>query len=465
MSLSFPLNVGVRTMPDLFLSYSRKDSPTMGIIRDNLRMLGFNLWIDIEYLRPGTPQWERAVKRAVGKSDGMLVLCSPFAEKSDWVNREVHMARVADKPIIPVLIAGEEWESIPASLMGDQYCDMRGRSVAERSFRELVAALVERFGSDSPEYELHFSDDMHIPTVQAVQDADLRDFAEGRIFEIRNDTETMFSGALTVNFHSGEPAESPASPEPDAPIVDAILDILPVPFLWCGIPWGQVVVEGQVFEVNNFLMARYQTTYEQFQVFVDDPNGFTNSEWWEGLAAPASHQKAPGKQHFTHERNLPRENVSWYDSIAFCRWLSSRIGYEVRLPTEWEWQWAAQGPDERAYPWDDKYVKGYANVDEKDSGLRYSTDAEKTTPVGSYPLGASLFGVLDMSGNVWEWCLNEYDNPNRTGLADDTSRVLRGGSLHNSIHLARTDARSSSYPDSRKHNVGFRVVGFVPALP
>jgi hypothetical protein len=57
-------------MPDLFLSYSRDDALTMGVIRDNLRKLGFNLWIDIEHLKPGTPLWERAVKRAVGKTDG-----------------------------------------------------------------------------------------------------------------------------------------------------------------------------------------------------------------------------------------------------------------------------------------------------------------------------------------------------------------------------------------------------------
>jgi hypothetical protein len=234
---------------------------------------------------------------------------------------------------------------------------------------------------------------------------------------------------------------SEPEPEPGPPAYDPILDILPTPFEWCAIPARQVNIEGQAFDVQPFFMAKYQTTYEQFQVFINAADGFHNDEWWLGLA---KRESKPGNHRFTHAENLPRENVSWYDAVAFCRWLSSKVGYEVRLPTEWEWQWAAQGPDGRAYPWGDEYIQGYANIDEKNSGISGGTYLEKTTPVGSYPKGASPYGVLDMSGNVWEWCLNEYDNPGQIETTGNARRVLRGGSWSDADNNARAGYRDDA---------------------
>ena len=153
-----------------FLSYSRDDSLAMGILRDNLRKLGFNLWIDIEHLEPGTPQWVRAVREAIRNTDGMLVLCSPSAERSEWVNREVHEARAIlredarrMKLIVPVLVSGTEADSIPFELVGDQYCDMRGRADPDRGFRELVTRFATTFDLDVPDYRLETSGGMQNP--------------------------------------------------------------------------------------------------------------------------------------------------------------------------------------------------------------------------------------------------------------------------------------------------------------
>ncbi len=166
--------------------------------------------------------------------------------------------------------------------------------------------------------------------------------------------------------------------------------------------------------------------------------------------------------------------MSWYDAVAFCRWLTAKARahpdlllpeplrtqpHQIRitLPTEWQWERAARGTDGRAYPWGAEYQSGYANVDEtwSEAGPHY---LEKTSAAGMYPQGASPEGVLDLSGNVWEWCLNEYNDPDHVQERGDAPRVLRGGSWSYGIHFARAVSRDWCLPNSRFNSVGFRVV-------
>ncbi len=129
-------------------------------------------------------------------------------------------------------------------------------------------------------------------------------------------------------------------------------------------------------------MAKYPVTNWQWQPFLDDPKGYHDPEqrWWQGLAE--------GKQEpasaFWHYGNHPRETVNWYEAVAFCRWLTHKLGYEVRLPTEVEWERAARGMEGRTYPWGPKYQSGYANIDDRydNAGSYY---LEQTSPVGIYP--------------------------------------------------------------------------------
>ena len=121
--------------------------------------------------------------------------------------------------------------------------------------------------------------------------------------------------------------------------------------------------------------------------------------------------------------NHPAVNVTWYEALAFCGWLSEKLGHPVTLPTEAQWEKAARGPDGRRYPWGPKITPQHANYDETGIGT--------TSAVGVFPLGASPCGALDMSGNAWEWCLTrwreDYTTPANEDPARDATRVVRGG--------------------------------------
>lgn len=239
---------------------------------------------------------------------------------------------------------------------------------------------------------------------------------------------------------------------------------------WLQVPSGTVQIErAGEYEVEPFYLAKYPITYKQFQVFIDDPEGFGQKSWWKGIAADKDHRKAPGEQRFQIGNN-PRENVSWFDAVAYCRWITDRIkkagvdndeqklvfdlivnkGWEIRLPTEWEWQMAATGGNqENKFPWGLDWEGSRAHT--KHNQLN------KTMAVGMYPLGSSPLGIMDLSGNVWEWCLNCYETPTNIDLSREDRRVLRGGSWYHWGSYAHTDMRSRYYPDHRYNAGGFRI--------
>jgi len=110
----------------------------------------------------------------------------------------------------------------------------------------------------------------------------------------------------------------------------------------------------------------------------------------------------------------PINNVTWFQATAYCTWRDGR------LPTEAEWEYAARGPDEWIFPWGNSFDGTRANHCDGNcgaaswaSGFNYVNEENDdgyvvTAPVGSYPLGASWVGALDMSGNVWEWTSSLY---------------------------------------------------------
>ncbi|MBK6652692.1 MAG: formylglycine-generating enzyme family protein [Zoogloea sp.] len=207
-----------------------------------------------------------------------------------------------------------------------------------------------------------------------------------------------------------------------------------------------------------FRIARYPVTHRQFQAFID-AGGYGQDEWWAGLAERPEAIPAQWS-----EPNAPRETVSWYEATAFCRWLDVQFktagllpeGWRVSLPTEEQWERAGRGTDGRKYPWEGEFRSGLANIDET-LGDVGPCNLGRTSPVGIYPDGQAPSGALDMAGNVWEWCRNEYEQPERCGDVGDSSRVVRGGSWVSLSGSCRAAFRDWFSPGLRNFNLGFRV--------
>lgn len=164
---------------------------------------------------------------------------------------------------------------------------------------------------------------------------------------------------------------------------------------------------------------------------------------------------------WTGDKHLPVVGISWYEAYAYCAWLSEVTGCKYRLPTEAEWEKAARGSDGRTFPWGDKYEKGCANVKER-SWVGESTDRGRTSIVGSYEKDRSPYGVMDMAGNVREWCLSRfhevYRYPEDTGVEEMCYRALRGGAWRESPLYARAGFREWMLEGLRCSFFGLRVV-------
>ena len=157
----------------------------------------------------------------------------------------------------------------------------------------------------------------------------------------------------------------------------------------------------------------------------------------------------------------PAIYVNWYGAVEYCKWLSGATGYNYRLPSEAEWEYAASGgPKSKGF----LYAGGHKL---KEVGWYSKNSHGQTKPVGLKQ--PNELGLYDMSGNVWEWCADHwhdnYDGVPKDGSAwvasgDTTRRVVRGGSWDLSTGICRVSYRLRGYADSRYSIIGFRVARY-----
>jgi formylglycine-generating enzyme required for sulfatase activity len=188
----------------------------------------------------------------------------------------------------------------------------------------------------------------------------------------------------------------------------------------------------QELVISGFNIDIYPVTNAEYKEFVDATGHNLPRTWKEGTYPEGTAE-------------YPVIWVNWHDAKAYCEWAGKR------LPTEFEWERAARGTDGRTYPWGNDFDA--AKCDSQESGLK------TTSPVGSYPDGASPDGVLDMAGNVWEWTADWYQGYRGTRYElsryGEQFKVLRGGSWFDAQDAVRTTVRKSFDP-----NQGFSTIGF-----
>lgn len=197
------------------------------------------------------------------------------------------------------------------------------------------------------------------------------------------------------------------------------------------------------YHLKSFEIARAPVTNAEYYSFVW-VTGYRVPKEWIGFHYPEG------------QDNHPVAGVSKKDVTAYLEWYNAQLNAKYRLPTEAEWECAARGGDTRLYPWGEEFDPWRCNTVE--SGKRGTTD------VGEYsPSGDSPFGVVDMSGNVWEWTsslLKPFPYDPKDGREDAKGSgkfVIRGGSWYYSHKLARTTTRESAMHNFTSPALGIRL--------
>ncbi|MDM8560053.1 SUMF1/EgtB/PvdO family nonheme iron enzyme [Candidatus Parabeggiatoa sp. HSG14] len=194
--------------------------------------------------------------------------------------------------------------------------------------------------------------------------------------------------------------------------------------------------------VSRFAMGRYEVTFAEYDKFAEAT----------GREKPYDYGWGRG--------NHPVIHISWYDAMAYAEWLSEQTGYQYRLPTEAEWEYAARAGTNTNYWWGNEIGYNRANCNDD-----CSDNFEGTAPIGWYT--PNLFGLYDTVGNVWEWTCTLYKEQYqriekpcfiKNDATPDKRVVIRGGSFYNRAKNARSASRDWYWSGKRYINIGMRLV-------
>ncbi len=180
--------------------------------------------------------------------------------------------------------------------------------------------------------------------------------------------------------------------------------------------------------IDSFTMSRFEIKFDEYDAFAEAT----------GRDKPSAHSWGRGKR--------PVINVSWHDAVAYTKWLSQQTGQTYRLPSRYEWEYAARAGTRTTYWWGEEIGKNRANCGD---GCGSQWDGKQTAPVGSF--SPNRFGLSDTAGNVWEWVTSGSDS--------EEDRYMYGGSWYESQSSPTATNYDTKNPDFRDYDVGFRVVG------
>ncbi|MBN1201919.1 MAG: SUMF1/EgtB/PvdO family nonheme iron enzyme [Anaerolineae bacterium] len=409
----------------LFISYAHVDRPLVAQLVSILRAGGCDPWFDHRLL-PGQ-DWQAELLRAIRACDGFVYALTPESVASEWCRWEFAEAVKLGKPVVPVLLqAGTQ---LPDALIRLQYADF-----SDGATPEAVAALMG--GLTRIAVRLKPGDVPPAPSQPRGVPAQAQPPAPDRL-PFEPETVLIPAGPFLMG---SDPAKDPNAIENEQP--------------------------QHTVTLPDYRIGRYPVTVGEYRAFVE-AGGYRERRWWTDAG-----WRVRGKESWTAPRywddkkwtgddRLPVVGVSWYEAYAYCRWLAAQTGRTYRLPTEAEWEKAARGPDGQIYPWGDAWRDGLCNT--------WEAKIKRTTPVGQYYPADSPYGVADMAGNVWEWCMTKWRGGYQKAPDDDPdgdfARVLRGGSWGYDFHRARCAVRNIYNPHYWNYHFGFRCVCAVPSDP
>jgi formylglycine-generating enzyme required for sulfatase activity/class 3 adenylate cyclase len=214
----------------------------------------------------------------------------------------------------------------------------------------------------------------------------------------------------------------------------------------------------------DYQLSKYPVTYAEYARFIE-AGGYQDKSFWTEAGWIEIGQIQNEPRYWQDVRfnkpNQPVIGLSWYECVAYCRWMSAESGQLYRLPTEAEWEKGARGVDGRVYPWGNEFEASRLNTRAGDQQVC------TITPVGIYPTGVSPFGLFDCAGNVWEWCATRWKKPFPYDVNQDewqadylegqNLRVLRGGSWNYKAEVTRCGYRFKFQPYGWTGRGSFRV--------
>jgi len=443
----------------VFISYASEninsttsDRQVADRICSALESQGIRCWIAHRDILPGD-DWMDAIIDAVDQTKIIVLVFSANTEKSQWVKDEIKLALEEKRTIIPVRIQDvNPQRALKLLKVRCQWMDAFTPPL-EKHIESLVKIVSRHLGLE-PAITIEKEKINEQPGAGQVQPAakEIKPIKENKkeAPDMPGDVKKATSKAHKVEINKNgyweayyqdgivmvyiPPGEfmMGQTDEEKKWLIDQIGEKVYNSYYTNESPLHKVYLDG-------YWMGKYEVTFAQYDRYCNE-----------------SKIKKPDDEGWGRE-NRPVINVSWDDAAAYCEWLSQKTGLRFNLPTEAQWEKAARGNDPRKCPWGSR---------EPDKNLaNFGVNIGKTTPVGSYPAGASPYGLLDMAGNVWEWCSDWYEagyyknSPlkNPTGPNSGSGRVIRGGSWYYYGRYLRCTDRGDGGPSGRGSGLGFRL--------
>lgn len=478
----------VRNPNQVFISYATLDEEFARKLAADLRVWDVPVWAAFDCIQRGE-LWADAIDHALQASGICVVVLTPHSAASRWVKKELRVAErfehAGQMKIIPLDLQACNWNLLSSFLADFQAISFRKNY--ETGLRDLRAALgaqpplIERLKTELSTAKQHI-DQLQAELQSARQHSSRADLATAEIANLKAKIAALTSevqakdtalqtaqtelrkaqaqiAQLQTELNTAKavkkaPTGPSLSPNPDRIVLEA-----PIRVELVRVPAGEFLMGSDPDKDPN---AR-DNEKPQHRVYLSDyyigKTPVTNAQY--AVFAKATNLTfnfSKGKEQH------PVVEVSWRDAVTFCEWLTAQTKQVFRLPTEAEWEKAARGTDGRVYPWVGGFDIKKCNTDESKIG--------DTTPVGKYsPAGDSPYGCVDMAGNAWEWCVDDWDSAayaKRVNqavidpkiISDSTYKVVRGGSWAYDGSSARAAVRLSNHLGFG--NNGFRLVSSAP---